>query len=93
MADSRVQYWISSIHAKVGTNAPILLVGTHLDDPEVANVDLEKVKSNALSKLGKTVKHVAFVSCLNGNIHPLPFFSASFICEVKKSIMTNQLCR
>ncbi len=66
----RVMYWIRTIDASIPYAAapPIVLVGTHRDDPAVTEQTLASVKSELekVARRFRMVKDIVFVSCTRG---------------------------
>jgi len=65
---SRIEYWLQSIHTRA-RGAPVILVGTHLDDPKCSKKYLDGLYANLLSKFSGQFKSIRFffaLSCTTG---------------------------
>lgn len=70
LSRSRVEYWLKIVRATGGViPCPVVLVGTHLDDPALTPELLQdaKDKCKRFKERFTNIKDVAYVSCLNGD--------------------------
>ena len=67
---SMFYYRLHSIAAR-GKSAPVIIVGTHKDDPTVTSEYLNNVQDELNSKFKrkfKALRNILFVSCSNGDV-------------------------
>ncbi|KAL6040633.1 Myotubularin-like phosphatase domain, variant 2, partial [Balamuthia mandrillaris] len=65
---SRIEYWLQSIYTR-GRGAPVILVGTHLDNKKCSKRYLDNLYATLLQKFSGTFKNIRFffaLSCSTG---------------------------
>eukprot|EP00005_Dracoamoeba_jomungandri_P000755 CAMPEP_0174256266 /NCGR_PEP_ID=MMETSP0439-20130205/5520_1 /TAXON_ID=0 /ORGANISM="Stereomyxa ramosa, Strain Chinc5" /LENGTH=1755 /DNA_ID=CAMNT_0015338793 /DNA_START=1 /DNA_END=5268 /DNA_ORIENTATION=+ len=87
--NSRIQYWLQSIHTRA-RGAPVILVGTHLDNKKCTGKYLDNLYANLLQKYSSQFRNIRFFVALSCTTGKSVDILRKKLCEVAMSLITDE---